>query len=380
MARYVSISVEESLDVAMGELVAGLLETGVVGAVMVPARQPYGNTVRQTVITSPEEAATADPLAPIVPVNAATLLAKLTRKATSTKVAAFLRSCEVRAFLELVKLKQASLDHVLLVGMDCYGRYSNSDYVEHQGADEGSTLEFLTAMSSGEGPATTDGHDIVSACKACELPVADNVDLRLQVFGHDPRDGLLLEAVTEEGTSAFEKLDFPDAAASEIRPRAVEELVSARRDFKEAIRAEYREKVKDIDGLMEVISNCIDCYNCRAACPVCYCRECVFLTDTFSHDSKQYIGWAQKRGRLRMPTDTLFFHLTRMAHMSTLCVGCGQCSTACPNDILVSELFGVVAEGAQAVFDYVPGRDPEEAQPLASFREEELHQITGQLK
>jgi formate dehydrogenase subunit beta len=138
--------------------------------------------------------------------------------------------------------------------------------------------------------------------------------------------------------------------------------------------------VSDIDGLMEVISECINCYNCRGVCPVCYCRECVFGTDTFNHESRQYFGWAEKRGRLRMPTDTLFFHLTRMAHMSTLCVACGQCSSACPNDITVSELFAAVAEGAQAVFDYVPGRDPEEAQPLATFVEEELHQVTGQVK
>ena len=160
----------------------------------------------------------------------------------------------------------------------------------------------------------------------------------------------------------------------------MEALVDTRREFKEALRTEYREKVKDVGGLLELISGCTNCYNCRVACPVCYCRECVFVTDTFSHESRQYFGWAQKRGRLRMPTDTLFYHLTRMAHMSTLCVACGQCTSACPNDIPVSQLFSMVGEDAQKVFDYVAGRSPDEEQPLAHFAENELQEVTCQTK
>ncbi len=81
-----------------------------------------------------------------------------------------------------------------------------------------------------------------------------------------------------------------------------------------------------------------------------------------------------------MPTDTLFFHLTRMAHMSALCVGCGQCSSVCPNDVAVSELFAMVGDATQAVFNYIPGRDSEEPQPLAAFHEDEFYQVTGQVK
>jgi len=77
-----------------------------------------------------------------------------------------------------------------------------------------------------------------------------------------------------------------------------------------------------------------------------------------------------------MPTDTIFYHLTRMLHMSTLCVGCGQCSSACPNDIPVVELFRTVAEATQARFDYVPGRDFQEKQPLATFRDGEFEDVS----
>ena len=65
--------------------------------------------------------------------------------------------------------------------------------------------------------------------------------------------------------------------------------------------------------------------HCRVACPVCYCKECVFLTNVFEHDPDQYLRWAKRKGMVKMPTDTVFYHITRMVHMSTACVGCGQC-------------------------------------------------------
>jgi len=136
-------------------------------------------------------------------------------------------------------------------------------------------------------------------------------------------------------------------------------------------------QTKDIEGLMNVLGNCINCYNCRVACPVCYCRECVFVTDTFQHASNQYLRWAEKRGMLKLPTDTLFYHLTRMQHMSTLCVVCGQCSSACPNDIPLSQLFRSVAMETQRLFEYMPGRSVDEALPLAVFYEKEFEDVAA---
>jgi formate dehydrogenase subunit beta len=138
------------------------------------------------------------------------------------------------------------------------------------------------------------------------------------------------------------------------------------------------EIVKEPEGILEIVGNCVNCYNCRVACPVCYCRECVFVTDTFRHPSEKYFRWAEKKGRLKMPTDTIFYHLTRMLHMSTLCVGCGQCTSACPNGIAVDTLFRTVARQTQQRFGYEPGRDVDEPQPLATFNSGELLDVTGQ--
>jgi len=80
---------------------------------------------------------------------------------------------------------------------------------------------------------------------------------------------------------------------------------------------------------------------------------------------------------MKLPADTLFFHLTRLAHMSLSCVGCGQCSNACPNDIPVMELFALVAGDAQAAFDYQAGKNPDQALPLSEFKEKELLDVAG---
>jgi formate dehydrogenase subunit beta len=157
-------------------------------------------------------------------------------------------------------------------------------------------------------------------------------------------------------------------------------LVARHLEHRQTHLAEFAARTGDLDTLSEILAPCVNCYNCRVACPVCYCRECVFGTDTFRHDGGQYLGWSAKRGQLKLPADTLFYHLTRMVHMSTLCVGCGQCSSACPNDVPVWEVLSTVAERTQARFGYLPGRSLEEPQPLAVFQAEELVEVTGQVK
>jgi formate dehydrogenase subunit beta len=91
----------------------------------------------------------------------------------------------------------------------------------------------------------------------------------------------------------------------------------------------------------------------------------------------QYLGWAKRKGAVKMPTDTAFYHLTRLAHMSTACVGCGQCSNACPNDVPVMELFRMLSARTQAAFDYHPGIRIEDRPPLAVFKEDEYQDVVG---
>jgi formate dehydrogenase subunit beta len=85
--------------------------------------------------------------------------------------------------------------------------------------------------------------------------------------------------------------------------------------------------------------------------------------------------WAKRKGSIKMPRDTTLFHLGRMSHMATSCVGCGLCEQACPSNIPLLKIFKTVSYNVQQIFKYVPGRDLEEPLPLTTFKEDELRSV-----
>jgi formate dehydrogenase subunit beta len=363
------------MNAALAGVLKGLIERGVVAAVLTPARQPNGG-VMPTLITDPKETEWADPFAPAVPLNAAKVASSLTAKPSGKPTALVMRSCEVRALVELVKLNQADLEEVLLIGVDCLGRFENADFLKRS-RDGKTTESFLEQAQAGR--TTIDGVEIADACTICEFPVPKQVDIRLGVLGAGSGSALV-EWVTDKGRAARDKLGMSIDEPPPKRAEAVEKLTRQRKEARDEKLAAFRDATGSFQKLESHLSGCINCYNCRVACPVCYCKECVFVTDTFRHDGEQYLGWAKRSGALKMPTDTLFYHLVRLTHMSTLCVGCGQCSSACPNDIELMPLFRATAEKTQARFDYLAGRSFEEKQPLAVFYDDELPEVTGQVK
>ena len=86
----------------------------------------------------------------------------------------------------------------------------------------------------------------------------------------------------------------------------------------------------------------------------------------------KYLSWADKRGALSMPPDKLLFHLTRMSHVATSCVGCGQCEAACPNGIPLGRIYQKISAAAQESLGYEAGRSLDDELPLTTFREDEL--------
>jgi formate dehydrogenase subunit beta len=346
----------------------GLLEKGIVDALLVPWHTPAGDNVVQTLFTDPTRLEGIDPIAPVLPVNSAKLVSNLTETGVVGRLGAVLRSCEVRALIELVKLQQASLDNVILIGVDCLGTYEMNDYSELVASSNGDLSTELLAQAKEGYLAPHEGYQFRVACQMCEYPVPQVVDLALGLIGLDTSSEILIVASDE----LAEKLVLSPAEVPAARQEAVDALVAERMAERDRRFAEFRQRVVDMPSLLAEFSRCIRCHNCMVACPLCYCKECIFRTATFDHASAQYFRWANRRGAIRMPTDTLIFQLTRLNHMATSCVGCGMCESACPNDLPVATIFRAVGEKVQALFDYVPGRSLEEELPVASFREDEL--------
>ncbi|MBW1900578.1 MAG: 4Fe-4S dicluster domain-containing protein [Deltaproteobacteria bacterium] len=368
---------EQDLLASLEDFFRSILQLDDVSAILVPQRLPMKNVVMPALITDPDQLSGIDPLAPYFPMNASKVVSRLTRKPIGGKIVAVLRPCEIRAFVELVKLNQGKTDDLVMVGLDCLGAYGNTDYFRFVGDDlNESTVRYYKSVLSGKGSQIGD-IDLSSACKACEHPVPTGADILIGLFGVDTGDHLLVQSQSTAGEELLGRLNLKSTKEPSTRKEAIDALLAERTAFRDQMFAETSEATDDLEKLTVYLANCVNCYNCRVACPVCYCKECVFVTDVFNHDPSQYLQWSRRKGTIKMPTDTVFYHITRLAHISTACVGCGQCSNACPNDIPVMELFRTIAQRTQAAFDYEAGRDINEAPPLSVFREEEFADVVG---
>ncbi|MFH1983544.1 MAG: Coenzyme F420 hydrogenase/dehydrogenase, beta subunit C-terminal domain [Pseudomonadota bacterium] len=375
MAKTVTVDVKDrDLLGALRGFLTAVLAQEEISAILVPWRLPMKNVVMPTLVTDPALMDRADPLAPAFPINGAKLASRLTRKASGGRIAAVMRPCEIRAFTELVKLKQGSAEDLVIIGIDCLGAFDNSDFTKWAEENNGDgSQRFAAQVLAGE----TTGPDLAPACRICEFPVASGADISVALYGVDTGSRILAIGQSAAGDALLSSLGLADAKTPPAREQAVTALVDGRITARDRLFAETREATDDLEKLTGYLAGCVNCYNCRVACPVCYCKECVFVTDVFNHEPLQYLRWAERKGAVKMPTDTVFYHLTRLAHMSTACVGCGQCSNACPNDIPVMELFRTAAHAVQAAFNYEAGRSPEEKPPLSEFREKEFEEVVG---
>jgi formate dehydrogenase subunit beta len=372
------IEVQDSDPVkALQQLARAILGLDRFGAILVPQRLPGKAMVMPTLTSDPDRLDTMDPLAPAFALNAARIVSRLTRISSGARLAVMLRPCEIRAFVELVKLNQGSLEDLVIIGMDCLGAYRNRDFQLLATEDpQGFTRRFYDQVLKSDSGAM-EGVDLATACQACEHPFPHGADIAIGLRGVDVRQQLLVEAHTANGEILLDRLGYPETTPPAEREAVVSALIAQRTARRDQMFAATTAATDNLEKLTDYLAACVNCYNCRVACPVCYCRECVFVTDVFDHDPVQYLGWAQRKGAVKMPTDTTFYHLTRLAHMSTACVGCGQCSNACPNDIAVMELFRTVAHATQGAFDYLAGRDVNEKPPLTEFKEAEFEEVVG---
>jgi formate dehydrogenase subunit beta len=350
----------------MQGILRSLLEKGVVDALLVPMFQQTGN-VAPMLVTDPAALDQADPLAPVLPINAARAAAQLTMTGHREKLGVVLRSCEIRALVELVKFQQAKLENAVIIGVDCLGTYGVTEW-QACSSKQHAVDELLAGAEKGE-LEPFEGMAFRAACQICEqpLPEGDHVALTIGLVGIEPGKVYL-----KTRPDVAEVLDLTANGAPAGRAPACENLIAARAQARDEAFAEFRERVNSMDGLLQEFSTCIRCHNCMINCPICYCRECIFRTPTFEHESQLYYQWAERKGAVRLPPDTLLFHLTRLNHMATSCVGCGLCTDVCPVDIPVGTVFRAVGEKVQAIFEYRPGRSLEEAAPVQEFREDEL--------
>jgi formate dehydrogenase subunit beta len=281
----------------------------------------------------------------------------------------------------LTKFLQVKLENLYLIGIDCPGTFEVTDYakmVQEGKGGEKLTGELVKGMKRGE-VVQSSGYGFRPACEMCEYPIP-KADIMIKLFGYpiDQEIGVEVGERLEKEIAEKEILSYSGKEPTD-RIEVVSRVIAERVKKRDTVFQEFKGMVKDLRSFLDKFSTCIRCHNCMVACPICYCKECVFRTTVFEHDGDQFLRWADRKGGIRMPTDTLIFHLIRMSHMVTSCIGCGLCDSACPSRLPVASLFRSVGDKIQKMFQYVPGRDEKEVPPVATFREDELKIESGSI-
>jgi formate dehydrogenase subunit beta len=355
-----------------------LLETKVVDALLVPMETPAGGKQRgitPALVADPDLLDAANPLAPVLGLNAAWVAGRVSIREPRGRIGVVLRPCELRALVELVKLKQASLDDLVTIGVDCLSTYDVPVYNAMR-ANGGVDMAALLATAQSGELASQGGYAFRDACQMCEKPHVEEADIVLELFGADLASGIPV-SLPDEKAAIAEKLGLGPADTDGKRAEVVEKVVAARTNVRDARFAEIRQRLEQ-EGIEGVFAACVRCHNCMTVCPICYCKTCLFKSPAFDHESAQYMRWAQRKGTYRLPADTMLFHLTRLNHMVLSCVGCGMCTSDCPAELPVGLVFRAIGQEVQQTFDYVPGRSVEEPLPLITFREDEWVEEEGE--
>jgi ferredoxin len=138
------------------------------------------------------------------------------------------------------------------------------------------------------------------------------------------------------------------------------DLVEERKDsdpFEDVEEVEAKGPEEKWEFFNNLIENCIRCYACRNACPLCYCPTC-FVDES----DPQWVGKSND------PTDTMTFHLLRAYHCAGRCTDCGACEQACPMDIKVRSFTRKLNKDVLNLYECEAGLSIEERPPLDTYR------------
>ncbi len=360
-----------------------LLETQCVSGVVIDIAGRGHAIPQRRLVHDSEQLDESLPFAPVMLTSGARLATQLTDRrvapdaegSMNPPTAIVLRPCEAKAVVELRKLRQVDPRQVLIVAVDCVGTYEAADFSAQQIGAEAWSRQYSESLRAGA-PQSPASPCYRAACTRCVDAVAPVADIWLHVLGVPESDEILVEisdpALAERlGLTPAEDVPGRNAALDQLRAVRSEKR---QQDLAQALQA-LQPGEDGTPGLAALFDTCLRCLNCGTACPLCYCKECLFRTDSVKVETRHLLDLADRRGAVRLPGDAILYQLTRLMHVSTSCVGCGLCASACPMDLPVDLVFQAVGRETQALLEYRPGIDPSQPMPVSTFARDEFESL-----
>ena len=371
------------------------LESDMVDAVLA-VKPRDGNRYQgvPTLITEPDEVAEAAGTLHCASPNIAQCLKKYLDGAIGVRIAAVCKPCDARAIIELAKRNQIERENLILVGLNCTGTLHPAtakrmlqeefrvapDDVGREDIDDRKltvTLRDGTEVSRDLAELEEKGYGRRENCRRCEVSIPIMADIACGKWGTNGGKLTFVEVCSQKGSDLMGKAI--DAGAIEVEAPGDEAIEARERKARQAINSARMCQDREFGALrrmpiearfaywMSQFSQCIKCFGCRDACPICYCADCYLEAD---------------RGLViggEVPPDVVF-PMLRIIHVADSCVNCGQCQDVCPSDLPLSRLAHMLNREMSPVFDYEPGMDVEMPPPLSRVTEEELEMLGTEIR
>ena len=358
------LTIDKKPEIALKEFLKFLLEKKKVSGIFSLRKINDKGSVDYGLVTDLENLDEITPLIPLMPANAGQILSRFTP--LEKPIAVVIKPCEFRAFIELVKREQGTLDNFLLITYSCAGVFPIK--MNALGEMEKHLPDYWKTVEKGE-----IHPEIRPTCKACEHFVPLNSDILISLVGEDQKNCKMF-LNTEKSVKFAEGFDAK-ISDEKFNISKLDLLLEKRKSEKENLFSQIDNSQTKLDGLIDIFGKCIGCHGCNSVCPICYCTLCDFDSFNFDYNTPILERELEQKGAIRLPPDTLFFHLGRLSHMSFSCVACGQCSDVCPADIPVTAVFKKTGEQVAGLFDFIPGRNVEEEIPVMIYKEEEFEEL-----
>jgi len=362
-----TLYIDENVNDGIKKFLRCILENGKVKGVLTLINE--GEKIAYSLISNPELIKYTVPLYPIMPLNAARSLSHITlSEPISEPIAVVIKPCEIRAFIELVKRSQGSVENIFFISFTCGGVYPIKMNVN--GKINEKIDNFWRLIEKNEIDA-----DLRTSCKVCKEFIPYNTDMTIFLAGNREINNQCRIFLNTDRAEDFAESTDGNIVQDKINTELIDELKVKRLEERKKLFEDKKIEKLGLEGLIDIFGRCISCHACGNACPICYCSLCYFDSQESEYKPVDYESELEKRGAIRVPPNTVTYQVGRLIHVGISCVGCGCCEDVCPSEIQLSTIFIKGSESIQEKFNYIPGKNPEELIPISTFDIKEFPEV-----